>query len=303
MMPTLLILFGPTAIGKTDLSISLAKHFNSEIFSCDSRQFFKELEIGVAKPSKEQLSAIKHHFIDSISIFDHYSISKFEFDCIAELENYFKTHEFAIMCGGSGLYIDAVCDGVDEMPDHDPEIRKEVIKLYTESGIEALRFELRKIDPVFYEQVDLKNAQRIMRAIETYRQIGIPFSEIRKNVKIKRNFNIIKIGLNIDRNILYDRINLRVDKMFEDGLLEEAKSLFKYKDLIPLKTIGYREIFDFVENKISLEEAVEKIKINTRRYAKRQITWFKKYSDAKYFNPQDEKQIIEYLTFLFSKPF
>jgi len=287
----LVILFGPTAIGKTDLSISLAKYFNSDIFSCDSRQFFKELNIAVAKPTKEQLQTITHHFINNVSIHEHYSISKYEVQVIEKLEEYFKNHEIAIMCGGSGLYIDAVCNGIDEMPDHDPNIRNEVIEFYQKNGIEALRFELKRIDPDFYEQVDLKNAQRIMRAIETYRQTGIKFSKIRKNIKQIRNFNVIKIFLDMDRNKLYEKINIRVFNMFEAGLLEEAKQFYQFKNLIPLKTIGYREVFDYMDNKLTLEETIEKIKLNTRRYAKRQLTWFNRYKDAFRFEPNNDVEI------------
>ncbi|MDR2836116.1 MAG: tRNA (adenosine(37)-N6)-dimethylallyltransferase MiaA [Bacteroidales bacterium] len=288
----LIILFGPTAVGKTDISIEIAKYYNSEIFSCDSRQFYKELEIGVAKPSTQQLQTIRHHFINNVSIHDHYSISQYEVEANIKLEEYYKKNNIAIMCGGSGLYIDAVCNGIDEMPNHDPILRQEIIDFYEKKGIEALRIELKRIDPDYYFQVDLKNPQRIMRAIEVFILTGIPFSEIRTNNKIKRNFEIINIGLNIERNLLSNRINKRVDLMIEAGLIDEAKELYKYKNLIPLKTIGYREIFDYFDKKNTLSQSIEKIKINTRRYAKRQLTWFNKYPQTNWFEPKNKNEIL-----------
>jgi len=291
----LVIIFGPTGVGKTDLSINLASHFNSEIFSCDSRQFYKELGVGVAKPDAEQLSRVRHHFINSVSINDHYSISQFETDTISELDEYYKTHDVAFMVGGSGLYIDAICNGVDIMPDHDEKIRQEVIKFYEDEGLEAIRFELKKIDPEYYEKVDLKNPQRILRAIEMYRLTGKPFSEFRTNKKVDRNFNIIKIGINLDREILYNRINLRVDKMIEEGLIQEAKALHIYKGLVALKTIGYTELFKHFENEQSLTESVELIKRNSRHYARRQLTWFRRYKDANWFEPNEETKILEHI--------
>ncbi len=291
----LVIIFGPTGVGKTDLSINLASHFNSEIFSCDSRQFYKELGVGVAKPDDEQLSRVKHHFINSVSIYDHYSISQFETDTISALDEYYKTHDVAFMVGGSGLYIDAICNGVDIMPDHDEKIRQEVIKFYEDEGLEAIRFELKKIDPEYYEKVDLKNPQRILRAIEMYRLTGKPFSEFRTNKKVDRNFNIIKIGINLDREILYSRINLRVDKMIEEGLIQEAKALHIYKGLVALKTIGYTELFKHFENEQNLTESVELIKRNSRHYARRQLTWFRRYKDANWFEPNEETKILEHI--------
>lgn len=292
---TLFIIFGPTGVGKTDLSIEIAKQLKSEIFSCDSRQIYKELNIGVAKPDLQQLSEVKHHFIGSISINQHYSIYQYENDCIENLEKYFKTNDIAIMCGGSGLYIDAVCNGVDDMPDPDDEIRNQVIEFYKNNGIEALRFELKKVDPEYYSIVDLKNPNRIMRALEIFHQTGIPFSEFRKKKIVTRNFKIIKIGINLDRDKLYERINLRVDKMMECGLFEEAKMFYDKKNLIALKTIGYRELFDSIESKMSLIEATELIKKNTRNYAKRQLTWFRRYKDTIWFETQQKIEILSYI--------
>ena len=292
MAKYLIIIAGPTGVGKTDRSIGIAKHFGAEILSCDSRQFYKELGVGVAKPTAEQMKEVKHHFIDNVSVTERYSIWQYENDAIKLLDEYFKTHDYAVMCGGSGLYIDAVCNGIDLMPDPDPVIRQEVIDLYNEKGIEALRFELQRIDPDYYAQVDLKNPQRIMRGIEMTRQTGKPFSQFRTNKKQKRPFETIKILINTDRNILYDRINRRVDIMLERGLVEEARNLLKYRDMTALRTIGYLELFDYFDGKTSLEEAVELIKRNSRRYARRQITWFHRNNDYAECEP-DESVIME----------
>ena len=292
---TLVILFGPTGVGKTDLSIELAKHYKSEIFSCDSRQFYKELNLGVAKPSDLQLKTIKHNFINNVSIHEHYSISKFEVEAISELEKHFEKNDIAFMCGGSGLYIDAICNGVDEMPDHDEKIRQEVIDYYNKNGLEAIRFELKRIDPEYYKVVDLKNPQRILRAIEIYRSTGKTFSSFRVRKKTERNFEIIKLGINLDRDLLYERINKRVDMMVSDGLLGEAQDLYKHKGIVALKTIGYRELFEHFDGVYGLDRAVELIKRNSRHYARRQLTWFRRYEDAKWFSPKDKKEIIKYI--------
>jgi tRNA dimethylallyltransferase len=291
----LIILFGPTGVGKTDLSIEIAQKFKAEIFSCDSRQIYKELNIGVAKPDANQLKSVKHHFIDYVSVHNHYSIYQYEADSIKALDKYFENNDIALMVGGSGLYIDAVINGVDEMPDPDPEIRKNLNELFNENGLEALRFELKKHDPVYYEQVDLKNPQRIIRALEMFYLTGKPFSEFRKNHYVKRSFDIIKIGIDLDREKLYYRINLRVDNMISDGLVQEAYDLYHIKNLTALKTIGYRELFDYIEKKCSLEDAIELIKKNTRNYAKRQLTWFRRYSDTNWFSPGQKTEIINFL--------
>jgi len=283
----LIIIAGPTGVGKTDISIEIAKHFDAEILSCDSRQFYRELGIGVAKPTDVQQKEIKHHFIDNVSVTERYSIWQYENDAIRLLDEYFKTHNIAIMCGGSGLYIDAVCNGIDLMPDPDPVIRQEVIDMYNQKGIEALRFELQRIDPIYYAQVDLKNPQRIMRGIEMTRQTGKPFSEFRTKAKQKRNFKTIKILVNTERNSLYNRINKRVDAMIDNGLVEEARNLIKYRELTALKTIGYLELFDYFDGKTSLEEAVELIKRNSRRYARRQITWFHRNNEYTECEPEE----------------
>jgi tRNA dimethylallyltransferase len=290
---TLVIIFGPTGVGKTDLSIDVATHFNSDILSCDSRQMYKELNIGVAKPENHQLELVKHHFINSVSIDEHYSIYQYEYDCVNLLTEYFKTHDIAIMCGGSGLYIDAVCNGVDEMPDPDDEIRNNVINFYQNNGLEGLRFELKKIDPIYYSQVDLKNPNRIMRALEIFYQTGKAFSEFRTSKNIERDFKIIKIGINLDRAKLYERINIRVDKMMEQGLFEEAERFYEKRNLVALKTIGYKELFMCIDKTISLNDAIELIKKNSRNYAKRQLTWFRRYNDAVWYEPTKKDELIE----------
>ena len=293
MAKYLIIIAGPTGVGKTDLSIGIAKHFNSEILSCDSRQFYRELGIGVAKPTTEQMKEVKHHFVDNVSVTERYSIWQYEDDAIKLLDEYYKTHDIAVMCGGSGLYIDAVCNGIDLMPDPDPVIRQEVIDMYKEKGIEALRFELQRIDPDYYATVDLKNPQRIMRGIEMTRQTGKPFSQFRTNIRQKRNFTPIKILVNTDRNVLYDRINRRVDIMVERGLVDEARSLMQYRDMVALKTIGYTELFDHFDGKTSLDEAIELIKRNSRRYARRQITWFHRNNEYVECEPDAETILTE----------
>lgn len=289
----LIILFGPTGVGKTDLSIEIAQKFKAEIFSCDSRQIYKELNIGVAKPGANQLKSVKHHFIDYVSVHNHYSIYQYEADSIKALDKYFENNDIALMVGGSGLYIDAVINGVDEMPDPDPVIRKTLNELFNQNGLEALRFELKKHDPIYYDQVDLKNPQRIIRALEMFYLTGKPFSEFRKNSNVDRSFGIIKIGIDLDREKLYQRINQRVDKMISDGLVQEAYDLYHIKNLTALKTIGYRELFEYIEKKCSLDEAIELIKKNTRNYAKRQLTWFRRYSDTNWFLPDQNEELIK----------
>ncbi len=292
---TLVIIFGATGVGKTDISIEIAKYFNSEIFSADSRQIYNELGIGVAKPSIEQLNSIKHHFISTVSIHEHYSIYQYEHDCINALTKYFTKNNIAVMVGGSGLYIDAVLNGVDEMPDHDPEIREYVNELYEKNGIEYLRRELLKHDPEYYKIVDLKNQKRLIRALEIFYQTGKPFSQFRKNQIVERDFNTIKIGIDLDRNILYERINSRVDKMVKNGLVKEAYETYQYRNLPALKTIGYKELFEFIDKKRSLEDSIELIKKNTRNFARRQLTWFRRYEDAKWFELNEQNKIIKYI--------
>ena len=273
---TLKVIVGPTASGKTDYSIELAKQYNSPIISCDSRQIYKELKIGTAPPSEEQLAQIKHYFIFSHSIFDFYTAGKYELEALELINNLFLTHDTLIVVGGSGLYVDALCYGIDDFPDSDMILRDNLMQRLAAEGIESLRNELRLLDPESYETIDKKNPQRIVRALEVCLQTGKKFSSFKSSSSKQRNFTIERTIIERPREELYDRINLRVDKMIESGLIDEAQELHKFKDLPALKTVGYKELFDYFDGKTSLEEAIDLIKRNTRRYAKRQITWFKR---------------------------
>ena len=294
-MKNLIVILGPTGIGKTDLSIEIAKNFNTEIISSDSRQIYKELKIGTAPPSKEQLNAVKHHFIANKSIHDYFNASMYEFDVIDLLSELFKEKDFVLLVGGSGMYIDAVCYGIDELPTIDDEIRSNLLKQYETEGIASLRFTLKRLDPKHYKTVDLNNHKRILKALEVSIQTGKPYSSFLTNKKKKRNFNIIKIGLNKDRDELHETINNRVDKMIEQGLINEAKSFYKSKGVNALKTVGYKELFDYFAGEIDLQTAIELIKRNTRRYARRQLTWFRKYEKIEWFEPSERNKIIEYI--------
>lgn len=295
MPKNLIVLLGPTAVGKTDISISLAKKINTEIISCDSRQFYHELNIGTAKPSPEQLNEVKHHFIGNISIHDYYNVSKFEIEALEKLKTIFKTSDYAVMVGGSGLYIDAVCQGIDDLPEIDKELRTQIIERFEKEGLESLRIELKRLDPEYYAIVDLKNKNRMLRAVETTLQTGKKYSSYRTSKIVERDFNIVKIGLNFDREALYDKINLRVDLMVEAGLVDEAKEFFKFKHLNALNTVGYKELFSHFENEYSLEKAIELIKRNTRHYAKKQLTWFGRYDDINWFEPTKFADILKFL--------
>ncbi|MCL2681871.1 MAG: tRNA (adenosine(37)-N6)-dimethylallyltransferase MiaA [Bacteroidales bacterium] len=271
----LIVIEGPTGVGKTAYAIDIAKALKTEIISADSRQFYKELNIGVARPSKEELAVVKHHFIAHIGIEDYYSVSKFETDVLALLENLFQKYESVVMVGGSGLYVNAVCQGIDELPDPDEQLREDIEKLHKIQGIEALRAQLKILDPVFYNQIDLANHKRLRRAVEVCLQTGKPYSELRTNTKKSRSFEIERIAINRDKDELYDRINRRVDVMIQDGLLDEAKNLYSFKHLNALNTVGYKELFEHFDGKISLEQAIIDIKTHSRRYAKRQLTWLR----------------------------
>jgi tRNA dimethylallyltransferase len=272
----LIVVAGPTASGKTSLAIELAQYFETEILSCDSRQFFKETNIGTAKPNAEELAAAVHHFVDCLSIEKAYNIGDYERDVLSFLETYYQKNDIAIMVGGSGMYIRAVCDGLDVYPTVDENIRVELNQLLEKEGIEALQKELEVADPVYYSKVDVSNPHRLIRALEIFRGTGEPFSSFQGKNKVQRPFKVIKIGIDWDRAELYDRINRRVDLMLEAGLLEEAKALYPQRALNALQTVGYREFFDYFDAKTSLEEATELVKRNTRRYAKRQLTWLRK---------------------------
>ena len=292
---TLIVVLGPTAIGKTSLSIDLAKHYNTDIISADSRQFYKELLIGAAPPSEEELDEVQHHFVQHLSVTEDYNVGQFEEDAIQKLEDLFTEKDKVILVGGSGLYIDSICKGFDKMPDISACIREKVIEMYQEQGVEFLQKEVKEKDPVFYNEVDKNNPQRLMRALEVIYSTNKTFSSFRNGTNKKRNFKIIKIGLHTDIKILYNRINSRVELMINNGLLKEVESLIPYKNKNSLKTVGYKELFQYFEGIYTLTEAVEKIKQNTRRFAKRQITWFKKDSKINYFSPEDTQEIIDFI--------
>ena len=280
---TLLTIIGPTAIGKTSLAINLALYFGTEIISCDSRQFFKEMSIGTAVPSAEELAQAKHHFIQHKSIFEPYSVGDFERDAITLLTELFQRNDVVIMVGGSGLYADAVLYGLDDFPEVSTEIRNELNTHYQVQGIAYLQTKLKDLDPIQYERMDIQNPQRMLRALEVCIASGKPYSSFLNKKKILRDFTNLTIGLTAEREVVYERINRRVELMLEDGLLIEAQRLFPYKKLNALQTVGYRELFDFLEGKTSLDFAVEEIKKNTRRFAKRQYTWFHKNKDIHWF--------------------
>lgn len=294
-MKYLVVVLGPTGIGKTDTAVYLAKKLKTEIISADSRQFYKELKIGTAIPSPLQLSEVKHHFIGNISIEDYYNASTYEMAVIDLLKDLFKNKDVVIMAGGSGMYIDAVCKGIDDLPEVDQEIRKKLQVKYESEGIESLRFELKRLDPEYYGFVDLKNPKRILKGLEICLMTGRTYTSFRKSIIKEREFKIIKIGLNTNREILYERINNRVDKMMEAGLFEEVSHLYKHKNFNALNTVGYKEIFDHLDGKYDLNKAVELIKRNSRRFAKRQLSWFMRDDEIVWFQPDQEEQIMEFI--------
>lgn len=280
MEKTLLSVVGPTAIGKTAMAISLAKHFDTEIISSDSRQFYREMQIGTAVPSPLELEDVKHHFIQHKGIFDPYSVGDFERDALQLLEKLYRDKDIVVMVGGSGLYNDAVTKGLDKFPKIDPEIRKQLNDVYAESGIEKLQEQLKAEDPTYYEKVDIENPHRLIRALEVYLGTGKPYSSFLAKAKRSRPFRTITIGIKADRQLVYDRINTRVDDMIARGLVTEVEELKKHQDLNALKTVGYNELINYLEGKWPLDFAVSEIKKNTRRFAKRQMTWFRKNVDT-----------------------
>jgi len=289
---TLISIVGPTAIGKTALAIQVALHFGTEIISADSRQFFKEMAIGTAKPNAAELATVKHHFIDSHSVTQLFSTGDFEVEGLKTLEEIFKKHDLAIMVGGSGLYVNALINGLDEMPDIDLSIREKLNKQFEEEGLAVIQNQLSQLDPEYFSKVDQQNPQRMIRGLEVYLSTGQKLSSMLSATKKERPFNIIKIGLNTDRAILYDRINSRVDQMIDDGLVDEVKSLIPFKKYNALNTVGYSEIFDYLDGKLSLEDAVSAIKQNTRRFAKRQLTWFRRDEEINWFEPTEKEKVI-----------
>ena len=279
-----IIIVGPTASGKTALSLQLAKKYNTEIVSADSRQCFKELNIGVAKPSMEELHSVKHHFINSHSIHDNVNAAVFEQYALKVVNQIFEEKDVAIMVGGTGMYIKAFCEGLDEIPEIDATIRNEIISNYKKNGVEWLQNEIKKNDPDFWKQAEQKNPQRLMRALEIKKSTGVSIMQFRKNEKVKRDFEITKIGIDLPKNQLHQNIENRVDEMINGGLVAEVKSLENFKNLNALQTVGYKELFEYFDGTISLHEAIEKIKLNTRHYAKRQLSWWRTWPDVKWIN-------------------
>ena len=288
----LILIVGPTAVGKTSLCIDLAKKLGTEIFSCDSRQFYREISIGTAKPTSKELGEVQHHFINNLSIEENYTVSDFEQDALAKLETYFEHHDTAIMTGGSGLFVRAITHGFDDIPDTPKDIRDTLKHRIEEGEFEGLVDELKNLDPSYAFSSDLSNKQRVTRALEVCLNTKIPYSDWLKNSKKERPFNIIKIGLERPREELYDRINLRVGLMLKAGLLDEVKSVEKYRNKNALQTVGYKEVFKHFNDELNYENMVELIKRNSRRYAKRQLTWFKNKDKFSWFDPTEKKAIV-----------
>jgi len=292
---TLIVITGPTAVGKTALCLDLATHLGIPIINADSRQIYRELKIGTAQPTEEQMQQVKHYFVGTLGLEDYYSASLFEQQVLELLDQLFQLHDYALITGGSMMYIDAVCDGIDDIPTIDDETRTLMKQRLANEGLKALVEELRQLDPEYYEIVDRQNPRRVVHALEICTMTGKTYTSFRKREKRQRPFHIVKIGLNREREELYDRINQRVDQMMELGLLEEAKRLYPLRHLNALNTVGYKEMFDYLEGHWSLEEAVERIKGNTRRYARKQLTWYKKDEHIHWFHPQDKEEIIRYI--------
>lgn len=295
MQKYLIVITGPTGIGKSKTGILLTKHFHSEIISADSRQIFKEMTIGTAVPTKEELSEVRHHFIHSHSVTENYNASRYEIETIELIEKLFVSKDILFLVGGSMLYIDAICKGIDEIPDIPAEIRESVKNQYKTEGLESIRLKLKKLDPEYYQFVDLKNHARIIHALEVCLLTGKTYSSFRLNRNKQRSFKIIKIGLNCNRELLHNKINNRVDQMMAHGLEKEARTLFHLRDLSTMNTVGYRELFDYFDGTITKDQAVELIKRNSRRYARKQITWFRNDPDVKWFEPQEYDEIKSYI--------
>lgn len=293
--PLLIVIAGPTAVGKTAVSIEVAEYFGCSIISADSRQFYRDLKIGTAAPDALQLSRVKHHFVGQLSLDERYDVSKYETEVLALLSDLFSVNPVVVLTGGSGLYIQAVCEGLDNLPDSDPEIRAELRLKYEEEGIAVLRSMLQKLDPEYYAKVDLANPNRLLRALEVCLSTGKPFTSFRTDQKTERPFNILKIGLDLPRNELHQRINARVEQMMADGLETEARNYYSFRDLNALNTVGYKELFEYFDGNCTLSEAVEKIKTNTRRYARRQLTWFRRDKAMLWCRPDEAFGTIQQL--------
>ena len=295
MGKTLIVIAGPTGSGKTDLSIQIALHYHAPIISTDSRQFYRGIPIGTAQPDAEQLQAVEHHFIASHDLTQDFNCGAYEQEALQRLEELFLQHDYVVAVGGSGLYIKALCEGMDDLPDVDPALRTQLADDMKQLGIDAMAERLRELDPAFYEMVDRKNPARILRALEVCIGTGMTYSSLRTGEKKSRPFRIIKIATDMDRAVLYERIDRRVDIMVEQGLEQEARSVYHLRELNSLQTVGYREMFDYFDGTISREEAIELIKRNSRRYAKRQLTWLRRDTEFAWFHPQEKAKIIEYI--------
>jgi tRNA dimethylallyltransferase len=289
------VICGPTGIGKTKIAIEIAEYLKCEIISADSRQIFREMTVGTAVPEDREMKNIPHHFIRSHSIHDYYNASMFEQEVLGFLENYFSSNEICLMVGGSGLYIDAVCHGIDELPSIDMKIRDKWQKIFEKDGLVRLQKEVLKIDPQYFETVDKENPKRLLKAIEVFEITGKPYTSFLDKEKKPRPFHTLKLGLNTNREKLYEQINKRVDRMIDKGLLTEARSLHRFKDLTPLKTVGYKELFDAFEGKLSVKEAVEQIKNHSRAYARRQLTWFRRDKNITWFDPEEIDNMKAYI--------
>lgn len=290
---TLVVITGPTGVGKSDTAVWLARELNAEIISADSRQLYRDIPIGTAAPTAEQMAEVKHHFVGTLSLEEYYSAAQFEDDVMQLLPQLFARSPYVVMCGGSMMYVDAVCKGIDNIPTISDEIRREVVERFERDGAEAMREELRRLDPIYYNQVDLKNHKRVIHAVEICLQAGRPYSELRTNSVKQRPFRIVKIGLNLPREQLFDRINRRVEKMIEAGLVDEARRFYPQRHLNSLNTVGYKELFAWMDGTMDYDTAVARIQKNTRVYAKKQLTWYAKDTDMHWFAPSDRQEILK----------
>lgn len=295
MPHTLIVLIGPTGVGKTELSLSIAEHFQTCILSADSRQLYQDLKIGTAAPTPSQLARVPHHFVGTLRLTDYYSAAQYEADVLEKLEELFQHNDTVVLTGGSMMYVDAVCKGIDDIPTVDKETRELMLQRYEEEGLETLCAELKILDPEYYQIVDLKNPKRVIHALEICYMTGKTYTSFRTQKHKERPFRIIQIGLTREREELYDRINRRVDEMMQEGLLEEAKSVYPFKHLNSLNTVGYKEIFNYLDGEWSLDFAIEKIKQNSRIYSRKQITWFKRNPNIQWFHPEQKEEIMNYI--------
>lgn len=293
----LIVIVGPTGSGKTDLSIRIARRYGAPVLSTDSRQMYRGMAVGTAQPSPEQLQEVEHHFIASHDIKDNLSCGEYETQALARLDELFAAHDYVVAVGGSGLYVRALCEGMDDLPQADEQLRRELASRLATEGLESLAAQLKTLDPAYYDKVDRSNPARVVRALEVCLQTGLPYSQLRTGTPRPRNFGIVKVGVDMPRDMLYERIDRRVDCMLADGLEAEARALYPYRHLNALQTVGYREFFDYFDGRTTYDEAVALIKRNSRRYAKRQLTWFRRDGGIRWFGPDDTEAIISYIDF------